>query len=229
MSLLKTFIYFGLSFSLIFASSAEEAKKEAPQDTNKCMDKEEFSETDHQVTINGKPINYKAVAGTLLLKDEKCDSKASIFFISYTKEGTKDLSERPITFCFNGGPGSSSVWLHLGVLGPKRVFMNENGDPLPPYHLVDNEYSILDLTDLVFIDPVSTGFSRAIPPEDAKNYHGVEETSSRSPNLSAFTSPAITAGNRPSSLAEKATEQHVRQVWPAISTTNTTSTPTELS
>ena len=105
---------------------------------------------------------------------KSANPKASIFFISYTKEG-EQTSERPITFCFNGGPGSSSVWLHLGVLGPKRVFMNENGDALPPYHLVDNEFSLLDITDLVFIDPVSTGFSRAIPPEDAKNFHGVEE------------------------------------------------------
>ena len=109
------------------------------------------------------------------LKNDKCEPKASIFFISYTKEGVENVRERPITFCFNGGPGSSSVWLHLGVLGPKRVFMNENGDALPPYHLVDNEYSLLDTTDLVFIDPVSTGYSRAIPPEDAKNFHGVEE------------------------------------------------------
>ena len=156
---------------------AEETKKEASAETAKeiCKDKEEFSETTHQITINGKVINYKAIAGTLLLKNEKCEPKASIFFISYTKEGEENPRERPITFCFNGGPGSSSVWLHLGVLGPKRVHMNENGDALAPYHLVENEFSLLDTTDLVFIDPVSTGFSRAIPPEEAKNFHGVEE------------------------------------------------------
>ena len=180
MSLVKTVLAYSLSFSLIFSlSHAEEAKKEtAPAvetDKGRCNDEELVSETTHQVTINGKAIDYKAIAGTILLKDDKCDPKASIFFISYTKEEESDQSERPVTFCFNGGPGSSSVWLHLGVLGPKRVFMNENGDALPPYHLVDNEYSILDTTDLVFIDPVSTGYSRAIPHDDAKNFHGVEE------------------------------------------------------
>ena len=81
---------------------------------------------------------------------------------------------RPLTFAFNGGPGSSSVWLQMGALGPKRVAMDPEGNALPPpYKLVDNEYSILDLTDLVFIDPVSTGFSRAIPEQDAKNFHGI--------------------------------------------------------
>ncbi len=177
MQLLKHIFYWGIAFTLIlsFSWSAEEAKKEKEAEKAECNDKEELSETKQQLMINGQALDYRAVAGTLILKDENGKPKASIFYISYTKEGTHNLRERPITFCFNGGPGSSSVWLHLGVLGPKRVFLNENGEPLPPYHLVDNEFSILDETDLVFIDPVSTGFSRAIPPEDAKNFHGVEE------------------------------------------------------
>lgn len=159
-----------------FGWSTEEASKAADKETDKflCSDKEEFSETKHEIMINGRLLSYQSVAGNLVLKDENCKPKASLFFISYTKEG-EDLSERPVTFCFNGGPGSSSVWLHLGVLGPKRVFLTENGDALPPYHLVDNEYSLLDVTDLVFIDPVSTGYSYAIPPDNAKNFHGVEE------------------------------------------------------
>ena len=89
--------------------------------------------------------------------------------------GVGDLARRPITFSFNGGPGSSSVWLHLGLLGPRRVLLEEDGSPLPPpYQTVDNEYSLLDETDLVFIDPVSTGFSRAVKPDDAKKFHSVE-------------------------------------------------------
>lgn len=156
-------------------SSAEAKKVKAQPEASKCLTTEGFTETTHELVINGKSIAYKAVAGTLLLKNEKCDPKASIFFISYMKEKVTDLSQRPITFCFNGGPGSSSVWLHLGTFGPKRVALTDNGDALPPYHLIDNEFSILDDTDLVFIDPVSTGFSRAIPPESAKDYHGVEE------------------------------------------------------
>ena len=178
----RKYVYcWGISLLLIasfgWAAAADEGKKGTDQEAEKglCNDKEVFSETAHEVIINGEPIAYRAVAGTLILKDDKCKPKANIFFISYTKEGVADISQRPVTFCFNGGPGSSSVWLHLGILGPKRVSLNEDGEALPPYHLVDNEFSLLDATDLVFIDPVSTGFSRAIPPEDAKNFHGVEE------------------------------------------------------
>lgn len=173
MQIIKLTLHLGLALASIFFSgwAAEEESKEK----GACSIQEEFSETKHQVMIDGKLLDYRAVAGTLVLKDEKCQPKASLFYISYTKEEGSRLANRPITFCFNGGPGSSSVWLHLGILGPKRVFLLENGDGVPPFHLVDNEFSILDVTDLVFIDPVSTGFSRAIPPEDAKNYHGVEE------------------------------------------------------
>src|ERR1700686_3122651 len=97
-----------------------------------------------------------------------------MFFVASTLDG-QEAGKRPLTFSFNGGPGSSSVWLHLGALGPKRVMMNAEGSPLPPpYKFADNEYSILDLTDLVFIDPVSTGYSRAIPEKDAKDFHGIE-------------------------------------------------------
>jgi len=181
MQVLKFIVYGGIVFSLIFSSNwaVEEVKKEKEKEGEKdkieCNDKEESSESKHQVIINGQPVSYRAVAGTLILKDDHCKPKASMFYISYTKEGTENLRDRPLTFCFNGGPGSSSVWLHLGILGPKRVFLSENGEALPPFHLVDNEFSLLDKTDLVFIDPVSTGFSRAIPPEEAKQFHGVEE------------------------------------------------------
>ena len=86
------------------------------------------------------------------------------------------MGRRPITFSFNGGPGSSSVWLHLGLLGPRRVLMYDEGNALPPpYKLIENEYSLLDNSDLVFIDPVSTGYSRAVPGEDPKQFHGFKE------------------------------------------------------
>ena len=142
---------------------------EAPQDT--------ISETTHSVSIGGKRIEYVARAGMLSLKEDKDDPKAQIFFISYTRKDTdEDPAKRPITFSFNGGPGSSSVWLHLGVLGPRRVLLDDEGFAMaPPYALVDNEYSLLDKTDLVFIDPVSTGFSRTIGEEDPKQFHGLEE------------------------------------------------------
>src|SRR5208337_4373756 len=101
------------------------------------------------------------------------DTIASVFYVAYTRCGVKDLAARPVTFCFNGGPGSSSVWLHLGALGPRRVQMNEDGTlPAPPFGLVDNEYSILNASDLVFIDPVATGFSRPVKDEKADQFFG---------------------------------------------------------
>lgn len=140
-----------------------------------CPIPEVFSETNHTVSIQGKPLNYKATAGNLVLKD--CDSKetASIFFVAYTKEGTSDNSERPITFCFNGGPGSASIWLNLGVLGPRKIQIDSNNAIVAPYQLVDNHESILDLTDLVFIDAVSTGHSVPATGVDPKKFHGTEE------------------------------------------------------
>jgi carboxypeptidase C (cathepsin A) len=141
--------------------------------------------THHTLTIDGEAIAYTVTAGTIVLKEEAEKKgeeegasegekpKASIFFIAYTKDDVPDPASRPLTFSFNGGPGSSSVWLHLGVLGPRRVLLDDDGFALrPPYKLVDNEASLLDVTDLVFIDPVSTGFSRPVPGEKAKEFHG---------------------------------------------------------
>jgi carboxypeptidase C (cathepsin A) len=138
--------------------------------------KEVLSRTQHTITVEGRKLDYTATAGNLLLKDEDGKAKASIFFVAYTKAGAGAPSDRPITFTFNGGPGSSSVWLHLGAFGPKVVRMGEDGQPLPPpYRLVDNEFTLLDQTDLVFIDPVTTGYSRPAPGQNAKQFHGVQE------------------------------------------------------
>jgi carboxypeptidase C (cathepsin A) len=136
--------------------------------------------TKHSIEIKGKKLNYTVTTGTIVLKDEDEKvgekPKASIFFIAYTKNGVRNPAKRPLTFSFNGGPGSSSVWMHLGVLGPKRVYMDAEGNPPPPpYKLVDNDYTILDKTDLVFIDPVSTGFSRPVPGEEAKQFHNIKK------------------------------------------------------
>jgi carboxypeptidase C (cathepsin A) len=135
---------------------------------------EKTSKTEHTTHIRGQEIKYTATAGTMNLKKEDGTVTASMFYIAYTRDGVQDAAKRPITYAFNGGPGSSSVWLHLGTLGPKRVLMQASGYPTPPpYKLVDNEYSILDVTDLVFIDPVTTGYSRPAPGQDDKQFHGV--------------------------------------------------------
>lgn len=157
-------------FSGVFAE--EKTKTDA---TKKELAPEENIVTKHTVKIEGVDLAYDASVGTVHLKDAEGNSKAAVFYIAYTKQGVDDYSERPITFCFNGGPGSSSVWLHMGVFGPKRVRLEEFGYGQPPYHSIENEYSILDLTDLVFIDPVSTGYSRSAPGEDVKQFHGLEE------------------------------------------------------
>jgi carboxypeptidase C (cathepsin A) len=160
-------------------NSSGEAMPRQPQPL-----KDDLVETTHQISINGESIQYTVTCGTMVLKEEavKRDSggesdgekpKASIFFIAYTRQDVSDQSARPVTFSFNGGPGSSSVWLHLGVLGPRRVLMDDIGNTLPPpYRLVENEYSLLDKSDLVFIDPVSTGYSRVVSGEKASEFHG---------------------------------------------------------
>jgi carboxypeptidase C (cathepsin A) len=120
-------------------------------------------------------LSYTATAGMLPLKDEFGETDAGIFFVAYTRDGVENPGDRPLMFSFNGGPGSSSVWLHLGTVGPKRVQMKPDGDmPEPPYKLIDNQQSWLEHTDLVFIDPVGTGYSRPAKKDGAKKYWGLE-------------------------------------------------------
>jgi len=134
---------------------------------------EEFlSETSHTATIGGETFPYTATAGRIILKKEEGEKRASFFFVAYHRDDVSDPEQRPIVFAFNGGPGSASVWLHLGLLGPKRVLLDDEGNqPPPPGRLIDNDASILDKADLVFIDPVSTGFTRAIPEKEASSFH----------------------------------------------------------
>jgi carboxypeptidase C (cathepsin A) len=123
----------------------------------------------------GRALRYSVTTGTLPLTNEAGEVEADIFFIAYTVERTGGAGARPLMFSFNGGPGSSSVWLHLGALGPKRVKMQPDGSmPSPPYTLVDNEATWLEATDLVFIDPVGTGYSRARKPELGKKFWGLK-------------------------------------------------------
>jgi carboxypeptidase C (cathepsin A) len=158
-------------------SKTDEPKKEAAVGKEKDKEpKDELSETTNTVSINGAEIKYKATAGTMVIKDEEGKALVSFFFIAYTSLDNTNLSERPVTFSFNGGPGSSSVWLHMGLLGPRRVYLKADGGlPPPPFSLVNNDQSLLDQSDLVFIDPVSTGFTRTLPGEDPSKYHGVDQ------------------------------------------------------
>ncbi len=167
MKLLVVFLTLGMVCSTVYAADSAAAKAALFQTP---------VTTKHSVSINGAQVSYEATAGHLTLLKEDGSPRAKVFFIAYTKTGVSDPATRPVTISFNGGPGSSSVWLHLGVLGPRRVAMNDDGTTLPPpYKLVDNDQSWLDMTDLVFIDPVSTGYSRANEEKDAKQFHGYNQ------------------------------------------------------
>jgi carboxypeptidase C (cathepsin A) len=131
-------------------------------------------ETQHTLSIGGHAHAYTATAGTIQLKEEDGKGRASLFYIAYVAEPKGEPRARPITFCFNGGPGSSSVWLHMGLFGPKRVRVDAGAIPPPPCEVADNEHSLLDTSDFVFIDPVSTGFSRALPGKNASEFHNVK-------------------------------------------------------
>ncbi len=172
------------AFALPVCLFADEAKKEKPEEAKKEEKKDEKKPeddkpvvTEGKVTIGGKEIAYEAKAGTLPILKPDGKPSAQVFYTAYTMKGVKDAAKRPVTFCFNGGPGSSSVWLHLGAFGPKRVDLPPDGltPPKPPGGLVNNDFSLLDVTDLVFIDPVNTGFSRAEDPDKVSEFLGVQE------------------------------------------------------
>src|SRR5712671_2385114 len=129
--------------------------------------------THHEIRAGGRTLRYTATTGMMPIKNREGETEARIFFMAYTLDDAGGRGRRPLTFSFNGGPGSASVWLHLGAIGPKRVPMNPDGTmPAPPYQLVDNEYTWLNQTDLVFIDPVGTGYSRVVKPE-AQRFFGL--------------------------------------------------------
>lgn len=158
-------------------------QKKAPAKEEKPAQKEDKTPktlpdavTDGSVIIAGHKVEYKATAGMLPSVDKTGKAKANIFYIAYTRKSGENNSTRRLTFCFNGGPGSASAYVHLGFFGPRRVLMQDDGLAAPrPTQLVDNESSILDITDLVFIDPVSTGYSRSENPQEAALFHGLEE------------------------------------------------------
>jgi carboxypeptidase C (cathepsin A) len=151
-------------------------------DANEATDKEEHYDvaevppviTHHQTTQNGKILSYTATAGRLPIKRGDGKTEAEMFFVAYTLDG-QDAGKRPLTFSFNGGPGSASVWLHMGALGPKRVVLQPNGFmPAAPYRLEDNPDTLLDRSDIVMVDAMSTGYSRAATAELTKKFLGVK-------------------------------------------------------
>jgi len=171
------------------AQSAEKAEPNPPSEEQKATapkpgadkDKEEFdvSEvppvvTHHQITVDGKLLKYTATTGRLPLKRGDGKIEAEMFFVAYTLDG-QETEKRPLTFAFNGGPGSATIWLHMGALGPRRAALLPDGLlPPPPYRVMDNPSSLLDKSDLVLVDAISTGFSRAANAELSKKFLGVK-------------------------------------------------------
>ncbi|MFL6231312.1 MAG: S10 family peptidase [Pyrinomonadaceae bacterium] len=151
------------------------APRPAPTPSDPAMTDSPPVVTHHSITVGGRALNYSVTTGVMPLRSAAGETDARIFYMAYTLDGVDDHAHRPLMFSFNGGPGSASVWLHMGALGPRRVEMMPDGQmPAPPFRLVDNEQTWLDFTDIVFIDPVGTGYSRAARLEVAQRYFGLQ-------------------------------------------------------
>ncbi len=164
------------------ATEKAETKPAEPAKSEEATDKEEHFDvsevppvvTHHTITVGGKALAYTATAGRLPLKRADGKIEAEMFFVAYTLDG-QEAANRPLTFSFNGGPGSASVWLHMGALGPKRVVLQQNGFmPAAPYRVEDNPDTILDRSDIVMVDAMATGYSRAANAELTRKFLGVK-------------------------------------------------------
>ncbi len=164
-----------ISFLLLLVSSTSIAAE--PAESQPPREKPVLFNTEHSMKINGQKVEYKAISGGTILKNDKLEPVASIFSTTYLRTNVQTPSRRPVTFIFNGGPGSASLWLHMGLFGPKRVVLPAGGKNAgtAPYGIVNNQYSLLDITDLVFIDPVGTGVSHVVGKGKNENYWGVTQ------------------------------------------------------
>lgn len=172
----------------------EGAKKDQPAQKNAMVITDSFVVTKSTVTINGQPIPYTAKAGTLPVWDENGKAVASVFYTFYERSDVKDKASRPLVISFNGGPGTPSVWMEIGYTGPRILNIDDEGYPVQPYGLKDNSNSILDVADIVYVDPVNTGFSRKVS-NDVPNsmFFGVNEDIKY---LASWISTFVTRNNR---------------------------------
>jgi carboxypeptidase C (cathepsin A) len=159
--------------------------------------KETSSVTEHTIRIGGQLVPYRATAATMLLKNDKDEPIGSLYYTAYTRTDARDPSQRPLAFVYNGGPGSASAWLHMGAFGPRRIVTTDAAPtPPPPYQMVDNANSLIDVADLVFIDPIGTGFSKPVGKGTGKDFWGVDEDAR---SLAQFVSQYVSRTGRWSS------------------------------
>jgi len=171
---MRTRFSLAVLFCLVIAfPAAAQPVSSAPAAAPSAADtNDKTSQTSHSMRLDGRELKYTATAGTLPIRGEDGKVAAKMFYVAYTKDG-EDAKTRPVSFLYNGGPGSATIWLHMGSFAPRRVQMAEDGfQPAPPYKLVDNENTLLDVTDLVFVDAISTGYSRAVAGVNAAQFHG---------------------------------------------------------
>src|SRR5690242_6938693 len=153
----------------------DEAKAEHKEEKQTPVPPESAVTTHHEWKAAGTSVAYTATAGNLVIHDDDDKAYGSVFYVAYTQDGANE-GTRPITFLYNGGPGSSTIWLHMGSVGPVRVeTADATSTPGAPYSLVNNQYSLLDKTDLVFIDAIGTGYSRAVGKAKDKDFWGVDQ------------------------------------------------------
>ena len=180
----------GFTMSVTGISKAQESEKSSEP---RPIPPERESVTQHTIRVDGQAISYTATAATIHLKNDEGDVTGSLFFTAYTMEG-EDADSRPVSFIFNGGPGSASMWLHMGAFGPKRVLVNDpDPTPPPPYDVEDNPGTLIDVTDMVFIDPIGTGFSRVVGEGEGSEYWGIDEDAA---SLTQFITQYVTRNHR---------------------------------
>ena len=189
-------LVFGISTTMNAQPGQGKPGEKKEEKAEKSVPEPQESVTQHSIKIEGKNINYTATAATMILKNADDEAIAEFGYVAYTRDGIQELGTRPVTFAYNGGPGSASIWLHMGAIGPRRVVVNDPDFNKTGFTLVDNEYSILDVTDIVMIDPVGTGISRAVGKGENKDFWGVEGDIS---SISNFINAYISKNNRWSS------------------------------
>lgn len=193
---MKTTLYNAAGFVLLFTiAQTSFGETEVPESKVAGTPPPTVFSSEHKGRFNGQSINYTAIAGETYLRDLDGNPKASIFTFSYMKKADKNSASRPVTFVWNGGPGSASTWLHMGGYGPKRIVVPSDASHpgLPPYDIKDAPETILDVTDLVFIDPVGTGFSRALGDHEGKDFWGLYEDAQ---SMAEFIRTWLTENNR---------------------------------